>query len=126
MSTKKTYECFVCKNNGFPNIMVVLAGKDEHGRPIRKDPIDESDHVHMTKLGGQQQQVTQAQQPTPIPTYRQANDQRIAEMHEENRVDREKYRDLMAQDVEAKLEIAKAITKLAEAIRYKGETTGLE
>jgi hypothetical protein len=120
MSTKKTYECFVCKNNGFPNVMVVLAGKDEHGRPIRKDPIDESDHVHMTKLGGQQQQVTQAQQPTPIPTYKQANDQRIAEMHDENREDRQKYRDLMREDVEAKLEIARAINKLAEAIKERG------
>ena len=123
MSTKKTYECFVCKNNGFPNVMVVLAGKDEHGRPIRKDPIDEGDHVHMTKLGGQQQQVTQAQPQPQITNYRQANDQRIAEMHEENRADREKYRDLMREDVEAKLEIARAINKLAEAIKERGLVT---
>lgn len=132
MSSKRTFECFVCKNNGFPNVMVVLAGKDDHGRPIRKDPDDESDHVHKTKLagstgGGYQprqapQQVEQQQtQPQPqLSSYKQQNDARIAEMHEENRDDREKYRQLMAEDVAAKREIALAIIKLADAIRLRG------
>ena len=29
MASKQTYECFVCKANGFPGTLVYLAGKDD-------------------------------------------------------------------------------------------------
>jgi hypothetical protein len=49
------YECFKCKNNGFPGVMVYLAGKDDHGRAIRLDDDGTTPHIHKTKHPSQQQ-----------------------------------------------------------------------
>lgn len=126
---KRLYECFSCKNNGFPGEMVQLAGKTEQGAPIRKNP-DDSPHTHRSKLSGARQPQQQQQQQTTIPmtqplsgssnnSNRTMKDEEIARMHTENQEDRKAYRDLMRQDVDAKLQIAIAIKALADAIREK-------
>ena len=48
MASKQKYECFTCRDNGFPNVLVYLAGKDSHGKAIRVEE-DGSTHVHKTK-----------------------------------------------------------------------------
>ena len=63
MSGKGPYECYSCKNNGFPGEMVFLAGRDEKGRAIRQQE-DGSAHIHKSKVPSQQQQITQQQQET--------------------------------------------------------------
>jgi hypothetical protein len=68
MASKQPFECFVCKNNGFPAVMVYLAGKDEQGKAIRQE-ADGSPHQHKTKLASSsssQQQQQQQQQVTTI------------------------------------------------------------
>jgi hypothetical protein len=62
MASKQTWECFVCKNNGFPGTMVYLAGKDDQGRAIRLEPDGTTPHTHKTKVPSQQQQSQQTQQ----------------------------------------------------------------
>ena len=61
MASKQPYECFVCKNNGFPAVMVYLAGKDEQGHAIRIE-ADGSQHIHKTKVPSRQQQPQPKQQ----------------------------------------------------------------
>ena len=63
MSGKGPFECFACKNNGFPAVMVFLAGKDDQGRAIRQE-ADGSPHQHKSKAPSQQQQQTQQQELT--------------------------------------------------------------
>ena len=43
--SKQTYECYVCRNNGFDNVRVYLDGKTETGKPIYKN-IDLTQHQH--------------------------------------------------------------------------------
>ena len=62
MASKQTYECFVCKNNGFPGTLVYLAGKDAQGRAIRLEDDGTTPHVHKTKVPSQQQQKPQQQE----------------------------------------------------------------
>ena len=63
MASKQTYECFACKNNGFPAVMVYLSGKDPQGRAIRLEEDGITMHTHKTKVPSQQhQQLQQAQQ----------------------------------------------------------------
>lgn len=128
---KPLYPCFVCKNNGFPSEMIILAGKDDRGSPIRKNP-DESPHTHKNKLGPRQQyqQYGPKQQTTiPIPmtqplsaqqNFSKTKDEEIARMHIENQEDRKAYREVLKEDVDAKMELARAINKLAEAIKERG------
>ena len=59
MASKSTYECFVCKNNGFTGVQVYLAGKDDQGRSIRLESDGVTPHVHKTKVTSQQTQQTQ-------------------------------------------------------------------
>ena len=64
MASKQTYECFVCKSNGYPGVLVYLAGKDDQGRAIRLEDDGVTPHTHKTKVPSQQhqQQHTQQQQ----------------------------------------------------------------
>lgn len=48
MASKVTYECFVCKKNGFPDTRVFLDGKDENGKTIYKNE-DMTAHQHKQK-----------------------------------------------------------------------------
>lgn len=59
MASKNTYECFVCKSNGFPNVQVYLAGKDESGKAIRLEEDGVTPHTHKTKVPSQQTQQQQ-------------------------------------------------------------------
>ena len=45
MASKQTFECFVCKRNGFPETRVYLDGKTEDGKTIYKNE-DMSPHQH--------------------------------------------------------------------------------
>jgi molecular chaperone DnaK (HSP70) len=120
---EQLWPCFTCKNNGFPNEMIILAGKDERGSAIRKNP-DKSPHIHKSKLAGGGYRPPQQQQiPMTQPLSSQSNktkDEEIARMHVENQEDRKAYREVLKEDVDAKMELARAINKLAEAIKERG------
>lgn len=64
MASKNTFECFTCKNNGFPGVMVYLAGKDEQGKAIRLESDGITPHTHKTKVPSQQQQQQQQKEIT--------------------------------------------------------------
>jgi hypothetical protein len=64
MASRKTYECFKCRDNGFPNTMVYLAGKDEQGKTVYIEE-DGTGHQHKTK---QQQGHQQGQGSTTVVT----------------------------------------------------------
>ena len=66
MASSKTYECFQCKNNGFPGVQVYLAGKDEQGKAIRLEEDGVTPHTHKTKVPSQQQQQGQSQKDITI------------------------------------------------------------
>ena len=61
MASKSTYECFVCKANGFAGTLVYLAGKDDKGRAIRLEDDGVTPHQHKSKAPSQQVQQEQAQ-----------------------------------------------------------------
>lgn len=115
---KKLYPCFVCKNNGFPNEMVILAGRDDAGNSIRKNP-DESEHIHKTKLarGYTQQQVPMTQ---PLSREKTTRDEAIENMHKENQEGYAEYRKILKEQVDATRFLAEAIMELARAMRDKG------
>ena len=56
MASRKSYECFKCRDFGFPNTMVYLAGKNESGKTVYIEE-DGTGHLHKTK-----QQLPQTQQ----------------------------------------------------------------
>lgn len=120
MTEQRTFECFVCKNNGFPNVMVVLAGKDERGVAIRKEPTGET-HIHKTKLARgynlQQQQVPMTQ---PLSREKTTRDEAIENMHKENQEGYAEYRKILKEQVDATRFLAEAIMELARAMRDKG------
>jgi molecular chaperone DnaK (HSP70) len=119
---EQLWPCFTCKNNGFPNEMIILAGKDERGSAIRKNP-DKSPHIHKSKLAGGYRPPQQQQIPMTQPLSSASNktkDEEIARMHVENQEDRKAYREVLKEDVDAKMELARAINKLAEAIKERG------
>jgi len=64
MASRKPYECFKCRDNGFPNTMVFLAGKDEQGKTIYIEE-DGIGHRHKTKGG---HIIKQQQQPSAATT----------------------------------------------------------
>jgi hypothetical protein len=51
--SRKPYECFRCRDNGFPNTQVYLAGKDEQGKTVY---IEEDGTAHQHKIKQEQQQ----------------------------------------------------------------------
>jgi hypothetical protein len=55
----KPYECFRCRDNGFPKIMVNLAGKDDQGKTIYIED-DRTGRRHKTK--DSQQSATSSSQ----------------------------------------------------------------
>lgn len=57
MASRNTYECYVCKKNGFPETRVYLDGKDANGKTIYKNE-DFSPHQHKQ---AKQEQQTQPQ-----------------------------------------------------------------
>jgi hypothetical protein len=63
MASRKPYECFRCRDNGFPNTMVYLAGKDEQGKTIQLEE-DGTAHRHKSKEKGQPKQQPAQQQST--------------------------------------------------------------
>lgn len=101
-------------------MMVVLAGKDERGVAIRKEPTGET-HIHKTKLSRnynlQQQQVPMTQ---PL-SREKTKDEQIAEYHKENVEGYAEYRKVMKEQVDATRALADAILELARAMRDKGE-----
>lgn len=46
--SRRPYECFKCRDSGFPNTMVYLAGKDDQGRTIQLEE-DGTHHTHKSK-----------------------------------------------------------------------------
>jgi hypothetical protein len=46
--SRKPYECFKCRDNGYANTMVYLAGKDESGKTVYVEE-DGTPHLHKTK-----------------------------------------------------------------------------
>jgi len=62
--SRKSYECFRCRDNGYPNTMIYLAGKDEQGKTIQ---LEEDGTKHLHKLKDQQLQQLQQQQTQPQP-----------------------------------------------------------
>lgn len=65
-SEKRILYCFVCEKNGFPNVQIVLKGKDQNGRTIYKEPDGQTPHLHRLKGEQQRQQLQQQQQPAAI------------------------------------------------------------
>lgn len=61
MASRKPYECFKCRDNGFPNTMVYLAGKDEQGKTVYIED-DGTGHQHKVKQQQQKQLLQQQQQ----------------------------------------------------------------
>jgi hypothetical protein len=61
--SRKPYECFRCRDNGFPNTQVYLAGKDEQGKTVYVED-DGTTHQHKMKHEQQpkQQQLQEKEQ----------------------------------------------------------------
>jgi hypothetical protein len=51
-TSKKTYSCFICEKNGYPDERVYLAGKDENGKTIYISEDGVTAHQHKRKEGG--------------------------------------------------------------------------
>lgn len=79
MASKEKYECFRCLDNGFPNTMVYLAGKDKQGKTIYVE-MDGTGHTHKTSQQPKSPQMRSQQQhqqqqlspdpPSPMPLLR--------------------------------------------------------
>jgi hypothetical protein len=78
MASKQTYECFVCKKNGFPETRVYLDGKDANGKTIYKNE-DLSPHQHKQQAK-QLEQQPQASKSTTIVTQATQNDMIIKKL----------------------------------------------
>lgn len=61
--SRKTYNCYICEKNGYPDERVHLAGKDANGRTIYLEPDGVTAHQHRRKEGS-----TSSAQPTITPT----------------------------------------------------------
>lgn len=59
--SRKPYECFKCRDNGFSNTLVYLAGKDDQGKTIQLEE-NGSRHVHKEKQQRHQDPQQQFQQ----------------------------------------------------------------
>jgi hypothetical protein len=46
MASRRTYECFQCRDKGFPNIMVFLDGKDDQGKTKYLESDGQTRHIH--------------------------------------------------------------------------------
>ena len=117
MTEKKLFPSFVCEGNGFPQEMIILAGKDEYGKAIRKNP-DESPHVHKSKLarGYQAQRVPMTQPLSSTNQNQKTKDEMIAQYHQENQEGYAEYRKVMQEQVIATKALAMSNNTMAEAI----------
>lgn len=84
MASRKPYECFRCRDNGFPNIMVYLAGKDEQGKTIQ---LEEDGMTHQHKYKGKEQGQPSTQSSTsPVETKTLTIDSTAAAAHRIHRI----------------------------------------
>jgi hypothetical protein len=44
--SEKTFQCFTCRDRGFPEVLIRLAGKDEKGKTVQVELDGETLHVH--------------------------------------------------------------------------------
>jgi hypothetical protein len=91
MASKQTYECYVCKRNGFPNVRVYLDGKTEDGRTIYKNE-DMSPHAHKLKQQAQfhqEQQVSNADLTELLKVLNEKMDRIIALLDSQNQSKKE-------------------------------------
>ena len=65
--SRKPYECFKCRDKGYSNTMVYLAGKDESGKTVYVEE-DGTPHLHKTNKQGSSTVVTNTTTPTMEPT----------------------------------------------------------
>jgi hypothetical protein len=66
-TSKQTYECYVCKKNGFADVRVFLDGKTEDGKTIYKnEDLSAHQHKQQVKQQSQQQQPQQQASTTTI------------------------------------------------------------
>lgn len=65
-TSKKTYACFICEKNGFPDERVYLAGKDANGKTIYLEPDGVTAHQHKRKETSNT--TSSQQQPTTLAT----------------------------------------------------------
>lgn len=61
--SRKPYECFRCRDNGFPNTQVYLSGKDEQGKTVY---VEEDGTAHQHKVKQEQQSQQQQGSPTVV------------------------------------------------------------
>lgn len=71
MASRNTYECYVCKRNGFDNIRVYLDGKTADGKTIYKNE-DLTPHQHKQAQSQQQGSST-----TTVVTQATTKEERI-------------------------------------------------
>jgi hypothetical protein len=46
MASRRTYECFQCRDKGFPNVQVFLDGKDDQGKTKYLESDGQTRHIH--------------------------------------------------------------------------------
>ena len=63
--SRKPYECFKCRDSGYPNTMVYLAGKDDTGRTIQLEE-DGTKHIHKQAKREEESTTVVTAEPTPI------------------------------------------------------------
>ena len=44
--SEKTFQCFTCRDRGFPEVLIRLAGKDEKGKTVQVELDGETPHEH--------------------------------------------------------------------------------
>ena len=71
MASRKTYECFVCKRQGFDNVQVYLDGKDAEGKTKYLNE-DMTVHIHQGSSATTQATQPQAQAAASTITVTQA------------------------------------------------------
>jgi hypothetical protein len=76
MASRKTYECFVCKRQGFDNIQVYLDGKDAEGKTkYLNEDMNVHTHQGSNATTTQSQPQPQAAASTTIVTQAQATEE---------------------------------------------------
>lgn len=60
--SRKPYECFRCRDNGYPDTMVYLAGKDGQGKTVYVEE-DGTPHQHKPNKGTGMRNISLTDQP---------------------------------------------------------------
>jgi hypothetical protein len=66
--SRRTYDCYVCEKQGFPNVWVHLAGKTADGKTIYLEADGVTAHRHKFKESGRNNSSEQAQTDTTADT----------------------------------------------------------